>query len=156
MCKMIEYAISLIEQGQAEYAVDVLKNILKKRKLGKFNHPDIVYEKYKWMAELEQEEMIILCLDSQNRLIKDIRLFKGTADSAFACPRDIMREAVRVNAVGIILIHNHPGGDNTPSEYDKTATKAIYLAGQTLDIRLLDHIIISDQGFFSFKNNYLL
>ena len=83
-------------------------------------------------------------------------MFTGTVNASIVSPREIYLEALRFHAVGIILLHNHPSGDPTPSEADRRITRKIKEAGRLLDIPLLDHIVIGDKKYVSFhEEGYL-
>lgn len=99
----------------------------------------------------EQEHLVLLLLDSRNRLLGEKRLFTGTVNASLISPREIFLEALKFHAVSILLLHNHPGGDPSPSTADRIMTQKIKEAGQLLDIALLDHIVIGDQLFVSFR-----
>lgn len=104
----------------------------------------------------EQESFHALYLDAKHSLIAAKELFVGTANSANVHPRDIFREAVRLNAVALIIGHNHPSGDLTPSTSDLKLTKRLRQAAELLGISLLDHIIVADprsEAYLSFKEN---
>lgn len=104
----------------------------------------------------EQESFHALYLDAKHSLIAAKELFVGTANSANVHPRDIFREAVRLNAVALIIGHNHPSGDLTPSTSDLKLTKRLCQAAELLGITLLDHIIVADprsEAYLSFKEN---
>lgn len=92
----------------------------------------------------EQESFHALYLDARNRLIEVKELFLGTVNSANTHPRDIFREAVRANAVSLIIGHNHPSGDLTPSRDDLAFTKRVREGATLLGLNLLDHIIIGN------------
>lgn len=108
------------------------------------------------MRHKEQEELHLMMLNSKNALIRDSLMFKGTVSMSLASPRELFLEALRYHAVSIILVHNHPSGDPSPSNEDRKLTIRIREAGQLLGIRLLDHIIIGDQSYFSFKERGIL
>jgi len=108
------------------------------------------------MRHMEQEELHLMMLNTKNVLIRDSLIFRGTVNLSVASPREIFIEAVRYHAVSIILVHNHPSGDPSPSREDKKLTVQIREAGALLGIRLLDHIIIGDQTYFSFKERGIL
>lgn len=108
------------------------------------------------MRHIEQEELHLMMLNSKNALIRDSLIFKGTVSMSIASPRELFLEALRYHAVSIVLIHNHPSGDPTPSMEDRKMTARIKEAGILLGIRLLDHIIIGDQSYFSFKERGIL
>lgn len=104
------------------------------------------------MRYLRQEQLILLMLNTKNHMICDAVISKGCADYAVISPRDIFIEAMRREAVNIILIHNHPSGDPTPSSADIDVTKKVARAGELIGIRLLDHIIIGDRTFSSLRS----
>jgi len=97
-----------------------------------------------------QEEFHALLLNSRHRVIREILVTRGLLDSALIHPREVFRPAVGEGAAGIILVHNHPSGDPSPSKEDGNITNRIKEAGETLGIKLLDHIIVGKGSFFSF------
>lgn len=103
------------------------------------------------LAFADKEEFHVLYMDSKNRLIKDEAHQKGTIDQASVYPRDIIKSALDLNASSIILVHNHPSGDPTPSKSDIELTKEIHQISKLLNISLHDHIIIGKSGHASFK-----
>lgn len=103
-----------------------------------------------------QEHLILVLLNTKSKLIKDILLTKGTVNSSLISPREIFMEALKGGAVYIILIHNHPSGDPSPSNEDIRITQRIKEAGQLLGILLLDHIIIGDNRYVSLKERGIL
>ena len=111
------------------------------------------------MEQLRHEEQeVILCmmLDGKNHLMGEYYLSKGTANAALITPREVFVEALRRHAVNIILVHNHPSGDPVPSPCDEEVTERIYKAGELLGIHLLDHIVIGDHRYVSFREQGLL
>ena len=108
------------------------------------------------MRHKEQEEMHLMILNTKQRLIRDILLFRGTFNHSPVSPREIFIEALRYHAASIVLVHNHPSGDPTPSAEDRRTTVRIQEAGAMLGIRLLDHVIIGEQAYFSFKERGIL
>ena len=103
----------------------------------------------------EQENIICMMLDTRNHIIGEERIARGTVDTAVLSTRDLFLSAMRFRAVSIILIHNHPSGDPTPSDEDIELTERIASAGELLDIRLLDHVIIGDCCYVSFLESRL-
>lgn len=103
------------------------------------------------MRHRKQEVLKLLLLNTKARLIGENNISVGTVDQALVSPRDLFREALMANASSIILLHNHPSGDPTPSEDDMCITARVFEAGALLGIRLLDHIIIGDNCFTSMK-----
>ena len=122
-----------------------------------FNNPMTVAGYYmEKMCNYRREHSIVVCLNNQGRLICEFELSVGTVNSAPLSPREVFLYAIKNNAVKIILLHNHPGGDPTPSASDIRVTEEIKEAGILLDIRLLDHIIIGDHKYFSFTENNVM
>lgn len=120
------------------------------------NDPSSVAAYY--MEELRHEEQeIVICMmsDAKGHFLGDKLLTRGTATGSLLTPREIYMEALRRHAVSLILIHNHPSGDPTPSPDDMQITARIYQAGEILGIHLLDHIIIGDQRYCSFREEGL-
>lgn len=116
-----------------------------------FEHPKTIAEYY--MEELrheEREKLILVMLDSKNCLIKDTVLSVGTVNASIVSPREIYIEALRSNAVAVIMLHNHPSGNCNPSREDILLTNKVRKCGNMLEIKLLDHIIIGDNKYMSF------
>lgn len=115
-----------------------------------FNCPDTIAAYYmEEMRHYTQEHLMLMMFDTKNCLIRDSLIFKGTVNSAVVQPREIFIEALRYEAVSIIIVHNHPSGDPTPSKEDILVTKTLYQAGRYIGIRLLDHLIIGEQKYES-------
>lgn len=114
-------------------------------------------------AGLDVEKFFTLALNRKNRLIREFEVTSGTATSSLVHPREVFRDAIRVSATGIIAVHNHPSGDPSPSSADIQVTRMLKEAGKTLDIPLLDHVIVGDPsrdprhlGFYSFSEAGLI
>lgn len=99
------------------------------------------------------EEFWAAFMDSRNRVIAWEQVSKGTVDATPVFPREIMATALRLEAAALILAHNHPGGDPTPSREDVDLTRRIRETAQGLDIRVLDHIIVTDHEYYSFNEH---
>ncbi len=108
------------------------------------------------LRHLEQEVLYAMFLDNRHRLIRDILISKGTVNASLASPREIFVQALKYQAVGVILVHNHPSGDPTPSREDCLLTKRVREAGSLIGIQLLDHIVIGDRSYSSFKREGML
>jgi len=110
------------------------------------------------MRDLKKEVFKVLLLDGQNNImdIKGIEIDEGTAARANAYPSEVMAAALRNFASGVILVHNHPGGNPEPSDNDKKLTLNIVIGAKSLGIELLDHIIIGDNVYYSFADEGLL
>ncbi len=102
------------------------------------------------LSDLEREIFMVIFLDNKNRVLKHTRLFSGTLSHVEVHPREIVREAIKVNAAGVILAHNHPSGCAEPSRADKAITERIIKCCQFMDIRVLDHLIIGRGEYISF------
>ena len=112
--------------------------------------PEDIVGYYNAQLKYQQKEcLIILVLDSKNRVIADEMISVGTINSSLADPREIFLAALKKNGVSIILLHNHPSGDPTPSKEDILITKRIAKAGELLGISLNDHIIIGQNSYIS-------
>ena len=117
-----------------------------------FNQPETIAEYYMERLRHEEQELLIcMMLDTKNHLLGEEMVFKGTVNSSLANPREIFLTAVSYHAVGILLVHNHPSGDPTPSRADMDFTERVRRAGDILGIPLIDHIIIGDHRFLSFR-----
>ncbi len=122
-----------------------------------FTSPQTIAEYYmEDFRHEEQEQLLLLLLDNKNKLLGEKLLYKGTVNTSVVSPREIYLEALKFHAVGIILLHNHPSGDPTPSEADKRITKKIREAGLCLDIPLIDHLILGDRRYVSFREKGFL
>jgi len=104
----------------------------------------------------KKENFVILSLDSRNNLIKDAIISVGTLNANLVHPREVFSEAIKQNAASVILVHNHPSGDPEPSQDDLEITKRIQEAGKIMGIDVLDHIIITKNKVFSFKEKGLI
>jgi DNA repair protein RadC len=99
----------------------------------------------------EVEQSGVVLLDPRRRLIRTVLLSVGTADASLVHPRDVFREGLVLGAVALVLFHNHPSGDPTPSHEDVVLTRRMHAAGEVMGIELLDHIILADARYFSFR-----
>src|SRR3990172_7862692 len=102
-----------------------------------------------------QEHLVVLCLNHRNELIKRVNLYKGSANSAQVRVAEVFREAIVLNSSAIVIIHNHPSGDPTPSPDDVALTRAIVNAGKLLNIDVLDHVVIGLGRWISLKERGL-
>ena len=99
----------------------------------------------------EREVFMVIFLDNQNRLIRTEKMFFGTINQASVHPREVVKAALKCKAAAIIIAHNHPSGECTPSDADRHLTKRIELACDLVDIRFVDHIIVGKGDYFSFE-----
>ena len=116
-----------------------------------------IYEIYQpLMCDLAQEEFWVLLLNQATKLIDKIRISSGGIDGTYADVRSILREALMQRATQIAVVHNHPSGNIQPSQPDRTLTEHIRKAADTMNIRLIDHVIVCEDGFYSFADEGLL
>ncbi|WP_448523028.1 RadC family protein [Pseudothermotoga sp.] len=115
------------------------------------NSPSAIFEFCHEMRFYEKEIARVLLLDSKLSLITYSDVTMGTNNQTLLHPRDVFRLAVRANANALILVHNHPSGDPSPSKDDERVTLSIDEAGKILGIRLVDHVIIGKDSYYSFR-----
>ncbi len=101
------------------------------------------------MRHLTQEKVLLIMLDSKSKILKDMIISSGTVNSSLLSPREIFLHALKYEAVNIIILHNHPSGDPTPSKEDIHTTKRLKEVGNLIGIKLMDHIIIGDNRYIS-------
>ena len=122
-----------------------------------FENPDSIARYY--MEDLrheKQEIMKLLMLNSKSKLIGETNISKGTVNASLITPRELFIEALQKNAVFVIILHNHPSGEPTPSREDRLITRRIQDAGALIGIELLDHIIIGNNCYVSFREEGML
>jgi len=107
------------------------------------------------MCLLEQEELLTMLLDTKNRVLETPTVYRGSLNTSLIRVGELFREAIRANCAAMIVIHNHPSGDPTPSPEDVAVTRQIAEAGKLLDVEVLDHLIIGRQRFVSLKERGL-
>lgn len=108
------------------------------------------------LAEQKQELFIALLLDNKHRLIKEQLITVGTLNQSLVHPREVFSKAVELRAAAIVLIHNHPSGSPEPSVQDKKISQQLVEAGNIVGIKVLDHLIIGDGGYFSFVDEMIM
>lgn len=122
-----------------------------------FSNPQVVADLAKArLGDKLSEEFWVAFVDNRNRLMSWEMVSKGTVDQAPVYPREVLRLALERNASGIVMVHNHPGGDPRPSTHDLEMTRRISRAADDLGVRMLDHLIIAENDFFSFQSQGLL
>ncbi len=108
------------------------------------------------MAFLDHEELRVLCLDTKNHVVANIKLYQGTLNSSVLRVAEIFRPAITRNCAGILICHNHPSGDPKPSPEDVSVTRQLLEAAKLFDIDFVDHVIIgSNQRFYSLKEQMM-
>lgn len=147
--KAITIAAAL-ELGRRRRATEALQN-------NKINSSTSVFELMQpIIGELPHEEFWILYLNNSNKVIQKNQLSKGGITGTLVDVRLVLKTALEVGAVGLILTHNHPSGTLKPSHADKQLTQKLKTAAQNLDIKVLDHLIITESNYFSFADESLL
>jgi DNA repair protein RadC len=107
------------------------------------------------MAHLEREHFVVVCLDTRNRILHQQTLYVGSLNATHIRVAEVFQEPIRRSAAAIIVAHNHPSGDPSPSPEDVTVTRQIRAAGEMLSIELLDHLVIGDQRYVSLRERGL-
>lgn len=108
------------------------------------------------LADLSAEEFHVLALDSQSGVLRDLLVTRGILNSSLVHPREVFRGAIAEAAAGIIVVHNHPSGDPTPSADDRAVTRQLVEAGRVLDLPVYDHVVIGAGRYVSFAEAGLL
>ena len=119
-----------------------------------FTSSQEIYEYfYHSMRDLKKEMIKVVYLNTQNQILEIKDLSQGTVDSSFVYPREVMEGALKCSAVSLVVVHNHPSGNPAPSDADKDLTRKLAHSGSLLQIKLLDHLIIGDNKFYSFAGD---
>jgi DNA repair protein RadC len=100
-----------------------------------------------------REHFMVLMLDGRHRVMSESQVSQGTLTASLVHPREVFRPAVRAAAAAIVLVHNHPSGDPTPSAEDLAVTQRLVSAGEIVGIRVVDHVVVAEQGFYSLQEN---
>jgi DNA repair protein RadC len=138
---------------------EVAREFLKEKMLEKpaFGSAQAIFDYlYHSMRDLKKEVFKVLYLNSQNQILASEDLSEGTVDSSVVWPREVAAGALRNNATGLIFAHNHPSGNPEPSDNDKEVTHDLVYAAKIMQIKVLDHIIIGDNRYFSFAAEGLI
>ena len=138
-----KYRLELVKESKGTYdtkvsvpsdVVDVLNNVFK--------------------LNMQCEEVfVILCMDTKNKIVGAFEVSRGTINSSIVHPREVFKRAMMCNAASIIAGHNHPSGIVTPSEEDKNITKRLVEAGVMLGMPVIDHLIVGEDSYYSFKED---
>lgn len=108
------------------------------------------------LRDLPQEEFHVVLLDVRHRIVREVMATRGTLDASLIHPREVFRLAILERVAGVILVHNHPSGDPTPSPEDRRVTKQLAEAGTAVGIPVLDHVVVGDGRYVSFSESGLL
>lgn len=142
--------IAALELGRRRRGVEALerKKITSSKSVFEFLQPVI--------GELPHEEFWIVYLNNSNKVIQKNQLSKGGITGTLVDVRLVLKTALEVGAVGLVLAHNHPSGNLKPSEADKQLTQKLKTAAESLDIKVLDHLIVTENAYFSFADENIL
>ncbi len=108
------------------------------------------------LGALEDEEFWVALVDNKNRLVGWEQVSRGTVDQTAVYPREVLALALLRKASGMILVHNHPGSDPKPSRQDVELTKRIVVAAREVEVRVLDHLVVTEKSYFSFQSEGML
>jgi DNA repair protein RadC len=138
---------------------EVAREFLKEKLMEKpvYTSADEVFDYlYHSMRDLKKEVFKVVYLNSQNQIIETEDLFHGTVNSSAVSPREVIESTLKYNAVSLIFAHNHPSGNPEPSKSDKDLTRDLIYAANTIQIKVLDHIIIGNNRYYSFAGRGLI
>jgi DNA repair protein RadC len=145
--------------AQIKAAIEIGKRFLKEKSLSKIRvrtSKDVVNYFIPYLRDMKKEIFKIILLDGKNKIIKDTTISEGILTKSIIHPREIIKEAVTESAAALVLIHNHPSGEPQPSQDDIEITNRIISACELLGIKILDHLIIGDNNYFSFFDEGLI
>lgn len=151
--------IGQVKAAQMKCVAELAMRIARTRRAVKIslNQPESVAGYYMETLRHESKEKLLLAMfDAKCNLLGDEVISVGTVNHSLVSPREVFLKALQYKAVHIVMLHNHPSGDPTPSEADKLVTKRIAACGEMMDILLADHIIIGDNSYISFREKGLL
>jgi len=117
----------------------------------RYSSPSQVYELFRDLASESKEHFVCLHLDAKHGLLCFDRVAVGTLDGSLVHPREVFKGALLSSAASVILLHNHPSGDPEPSAEDREVTRKLVEAGRLLGVPVLDHVIVGDASFYSFR-----
>lgn len=103
------------------------------------------------LRDAGQEQFLVILLDGRHRMIGEARASEGTLTASLVHPREVFRPALRDGAAAIVLVHNHPSGDPSPSAEDRAVTRRLVRAGELLGIQVLDHVVVAERGWCSLR-----
>lgn len=142
--------------GQILASIEIGRRLLNNKKSSLVLSPKDVWSEMKDLRESKKEHFVIFYLDTQNQIIKREIISVGTLNESLIHPREVFEPAIRYTVAQIIIAHNHPSGNLEPSPEDIAVTKRLTAAGTLLGIEILDHIIVTKNGFKSMKALKLL
>lgn len=142
-------AMQILAIAELQKRINQSKHPLKKITCAK----DVFDYFHERLKDEKQENFYVLILNNQNNIIKEELISKGILDSAIIHPREVFRHAIKNSAARIILVHNHPSGNSQPSQEDLDITQRLITAGEEIDIKVLDHVIVGRNEWWSWKES---
>ena len=112
---------------------------------------DVYRHFFERLRDCPHEQFLALLVDGRQRVMGEVLVSQGTLTASLVHPREVFRPAIRLSAAAIVLVHNHPSGDPSPSGEDRQVTQRLQQAGEVIGIRVLDHVIVAERGFHSFR-----
>lgn len=141
---------------EAEQLVQLLSTLVSPEERVQIRSPrDVAAMLMAEMGHLDHEELRAVALDTKNRVLRTVTVYSGSVNSALIRVGEVFKDALRLNATSIIIAHNHPAGDPTPSPEDILVTRQIVEAGRLLDVEVLDHLVIGRGSYVSMRERGL-
>lgn len=151
--------IGRVKSIQIRAVVELSKRLNKQKNICKFkiNSPQSIASVYMEEMRREKQEVCkVVLLDKKHQIIYDKNISRGNAESSIVDPRDVFKFAIDKRAYGIVILHNHPSGNPNPSEDDKRITRRLEESSKILGINFVDHIVIGDGTYISFRENRII
>lgn len=145
-----------VKAGEIVACFELGRRILQERKHYLHMSAEDVRDRLQDIRDHKKEHFVIFFLDTRNQEIRRETISVGTLNANLVHPREVFEHAILYNAAHVIVSHNHPSGNPEPSEEDKKVTQRLVEAGKILGIALLDHIIVAQSGYYSFKAHHLI
>jgi DNA repair protein RadC len=152
LCNVV--GVGTAKAAQIKAAIEVGRRIakIKPQEQRLISSPQDVADQVQYkMAALEQEELWVLLLDTRNHHIRTTQLYRGSLNASTVRPAEIFKSGIRHNAASLIIVHNHPSGDPSPSPEDVNLTRMLIEAGKLLELPVLDHVVVGSRGIISIK-----
>jgi DNA repair protein RadC len=151
LAKIAKLPENYIDSAQYKAAKELMRRE-KIQDLTKITGSGDVYSIMKFLSDVDHEEMHVLYLNRANKIIRSDFHSKGGITGTVVCVKEVLKQAVQLKAHGVILVHNHPSGNNQPSSADVEVTRKIKEALKFVDSQLLDHVIIAKDKYYSFTD----
>lgn len=153
------HGVGKVKALQIRSILELSRRIVKEPRLRglRFDQPSAIADYYmEDFRHCGQEQVVVMMLNTRCRLLGETIVSKGTVAGSMISPREIYLEALRHQATAIVLVHNHPSGDPTPSREDILLTQRVFDAGEIVGIRLIDHVVIGDHTYISMREEKIL